>query len=108
MREKRNKRSGGDMAQSRVAISDRPHEKFRTCSECEEDSLFLDGKVARCLSCGNTVTFRHLAMRYEGVAGICPKCKYGYWGYVLHTPADGKGEFICVACGFTTVEIDPK
>ena len=91
-----------------MGASDRPHERFHICPECEEDAVFLDGKVARCLSCTTTFTFREMAMRYEGLGGKCPKCKYGYLGYVLHTPADGKGEFICPACGFTTVEIDPK
>jgi uncharacterized protein (DUF983 family) len=105
MREERDRRSKRNALRSREVFSDRPHEKFRICPDCEEDALFLDVKVATCMSCGTRLSIRQLAMLYEGVAGKCPKCKYGYLGYVSHTPADGGGESICPACGFTTTTI---
>jgi hypothetical protein len=82
---------------------DRPHQWFRTCPNCTQDTLIFSANHAICLFCGSEVAFTDLAEYHsEGTSGPCPECNDGVLAFVLLN--NEQGRFVCPICGFETDE----
>ena len=79
--------------------AERPHQWFRTCHTCLQETFVSKGDHVLCLFCGEEWAFRDLTEN-EGSGRQCPLCDEGTLSLVLLN--NEEGQLVCVSCGFET------